>query len=93
MWQYFIADHQTEALKLDALRSSHPIQVEVPTGADADEVFDALDKGAHIYFCGLKGMMPGIQDMLKAVCEEKKIDFAEYLEGIKKKGQWHVEVY
>jgi len=59
----------------------------------ADEVFDALDKGAHIYFCGLKGMMPGIQDMLKAVCEEKKIDFAEYLEGLKKKGQWHVEVY
>jgi len=27
----------------------------------SDEVFDALDKGAHIYFCGLKGMMPGIQ--------------------------------
>ena len=27
----------------------------------ADEIFDALDKGAHIYFCGLKGMMPGIQ--------------------------------
>merc|ERR1712205_157144 len=25
----------------------------------ADEVFDALDKGAHMYFCGLKGMMPG----------------------------------
>lgn len=25
----------------------------------ADEVFDLLDKGAHIYFCGLKGMMPG----------------------------------
>lgn len=27
----------------------------------SDEVFDALDKGAHMYFCGLKGMMPGIQ--------------------------------
>lgn len=26
----------------------------------ADEVFDLLDKGAYIYFCGLKGMMPGI---------------------------------
>merc|ERR1712028_176701 len=34
----------------------------------SDEVFDALDKGAHMYFCGLKGMMPGIQDMLKGVC-------------------------
>lgn len=27
----------------------------------ADEVFDLLDNGAHIYFCGLKGMMPGNQ--------------------------------
>lgn len=27
----------------------------------SDEVFDLLDNGAHIYFCGLKGMMPGIQ--------------------------------
>lgn len=25
----------------------------------ADEVFDLLNNGAHIYFCGLKGMMPG----------------------------------
>ena len=25
----------------------------------ADEIFDLLEKGAHIYFCGLKGMMPG----------------------------------
>lgn len=25
----------------------------------ADEVFDLLDNGAHIFFCGLKGMMPG----------------------------------
>merc|ERR1711871_1224959 len=59
----------------------------------ADEVFDALDKGAHMYFCGLKGMMPGIQDMLKDVCKSKGIDFEEYLAGLKKKGQWHVEVY
>ena len=27
----------------------------------AEEIFTALDNGAHIYFCGLKGMMPGIQ--------------------------------
>ena len=46
-----------------------------------------------MYFCGLKGMMPGIQDMLKDVCKSKGIDFEEYLAGLKKKGQWHVEVY
>ena len=25
----------------------------------AEELFNRLDAGAHIYFCGLKGMMPG----------------------------------
>merc|ERR1740138_819956 len=59
----------------------------------SDEVFDALDKGAHMYFCGLKGMMPGIQDMLKEVCTKKGLNFDDYLAGLKKKGQWHVEVY
>ena len=35
----------------------------------ADEVFDLLDNnGAHIFFCGLKGMMPGIQVRGWRVC-------------------------
>merc|ERR1712230_336315 len=59
----------------------------------ADDVFNRLDNGAHIYFCGLKGMMPGIQDMLKAQCKTKKLDYDEWLGGLKKNGQWHVEVY
>jgi len=59
----------------------------------ADEIFTKLDNGAHIYFCGLKGMMPGIQDMLKSVCQSKDIDFDEWIKGLKKAKQWHVEVY
>ena len=59
----------------------------------ADEVFTKLENGAHIYFCGLKGMMPGIQDMLKGVAAKKNIDYDEWLKGLKKKKQWHVEVY
>jgi ferredoxin--NADP+ reductase len=59
----------------------------------SDEIFDRLDKGAHIYFCGLKGMMPGIQDMLKKVATAKGIDFDEFIKKLKKNGQWHVEVY
>jgi len=59
----------------------------------ADEIFDRLSNGAHIYFCGLKGMMPGIQDMLKDVCEKKSLDYDEYIKGLKQAGQWHVEVY
>ena len=27
----------------------------------ADEIFERLQNGAVMYFCGLKGMMPGIQ--------------------------------
>jgi len=59
----------------------------------AEEVFDRLDKGAHIYFCGLKGMMPGIQDMLADVCKSKGLSYDEYIDKLKKNGQWHVEVY
>jgi len=59
----------------------------------ADEVFEKLSNGAHIYFCGLKGMMPGIQDMLKGVAESKGLDYDEWLKGLKKSKQWHVEVY
>jgi ferredoxin--NADP+ reductase len=59
----------------------------------ADEIFDKLDNGAHIYFCGLKGMMPGIQDMLQSVATSKGLDYEEWLKGLKAKKQWHVEVY
>jgi ferredoxin--NADP+ reductase len=59
----------------------------------ADEIFERLNNGAHMYFCGLKGMMPGINDMLEKVCKSKGIDFDEYIKGLKKNGQWHVEVY
>jgi ferredoxin--NADP+ reductase len=59
----------------------------------SDDVFTRLENGAHIYFCGLKGMMPGIQDMLAGVCRQKKINYDDWLAGLKKKGQWHVEVY
>mmetsp|Transcript_13299 Transcript_13299/g.42043 ORF Transcript_13299/g.42043 Transcript_13299/m.42043 type:complete len:368 (+) Transcript_13299:84-1187(+) len=59
----------------------------------ADEIFTRLDNGAHMYFCGLKGMMPGIQDMLKDVCSKKGLDYEDFIGKLKKSGQWHVEVY
>merc|ERR1719252_518874 len=59
----------------------------------ADEIFDKMDSGAHMYFCGLKGMMPGITEMLEGVCEKKDLDFEAKLKEWKKAGQWHVEVY
>ena len=59
----------------------------------SDEIFKLLDDGAHIYFCGLKGMMPGIQDTLKKVAEQRGEKWDEKLSQLKKNKQWHVEVY
>ena len=59
----------------------------------ADEIFDRLGKGAVMYFCGLKGMMPGILEMLDGVSKEKGIVWEDKLKEWKKNGQWHVEVY
>merc|ERR1711943_141535 len=57
----------------------------------ADELFDRIDKGAHIYFCGLKGMLPGISGMLERVATDKGLNWEEKLKELKKAGQWHVE--
>jgi ferredoxin--NADP+ reductase len=59
----------------------------------SDEVFTRMDNGAHMYFCGLKGMMPGILTMLEGVSKEKGIVWEDKLKEWKKNGQWHVEVY
>ena len=59
----------------------------------AEELFERLDKGGHIYFCGLKGMMPGINEMLERVATSKGIEWATFMKDLKKNGQYHVEVY
>lgn len=59
----------------------------------ADELFERLENGAHIYFCGLKGMMPGILDALEGVAAAKGVVWADKLKQLKSNGQWHVEVY
>ena len=59
----------------------------------SDEIFTRMDNGAHMYFCGLKGMMPGISEMLEGVSKAKGISWETKLKEWKEKGQWHVEVY
>jgi len=60
---------------------------------NADELFEKLDNGAHVYFCGLKGMMPPILDTLQDVAQSKGIVWADKLKELKSRNQWHVEVY
>jgi len=59
----------------------------------AEEIFERMDKGAHLYMCGLKGMLPGVQELLKSECGKKGLDYDEYMKKLKGNGQWHVEVY
>ena len=42
MWEQFITDMQGRALQLDALRSSHPIQVPIKKAEEVEQVFDAI---------------------------------------------------
>lgn len=70
-------------------RHSPPVQV----AEHADEVFARMDAGAHMYFCGLKGMMPGITEMLQRISEAKGLVWEDRLHEWKANGQWHVEVY
>ncbi|GAX27166.1 ferredoxin--NADP+ reductase [Fistulifera solaris] len=61
--------------------------------ARADELFSKLDHGAVIYFCGLKGMMPGILTALEQVATRQGIDWSTKLKEWQANHQWHVEVY
>jgi ferredoxin--NADP+ reductase len=60
---------------------------------NSDKLFERLEGGANIYFCGLKGMMPGILQALEQVAISRGIVWAEKLKEYKDNHQWHVEVY
>jgi len=42
MWESFVVTMQGQALALDALRSSHPIQVPIEKAEEVEQVFDAI---------------------------------------------------
>ena len=58
----------------------------------ADEIVENLVNEAHIYFCGLKSMMPGIEDIFRRVADSKGIEHDDWIRNLKTKNQWHVEV-
>jgi aminopeptidase N len=42
IWESYVGMEQQQALKLDSLRSSHPIQVPIGRAQEVEEVFDAI---------------------------------------------------
>jgi ferredoxin--NADP+ reductase len=98
-WQAVLAKHP-DNFKLDYALSREQsnskggkMYIQDKVEEYADDIFQRLENGAVMYFCGLKGMMPGIQDMLRSVCAKKNIDYDEFIAKLKKAGQWRVEVY
>jgi ferredoxin--NADP+ reductase len=57
------------------------------------EIFDRMEGGAHLYMCGLKGMLPGVSEAMEEIAKSQGKDWAETLKKWKKGGQWHIEVY
>jgi len=60
---------------------------------NSGELFERLEGGAVVYFCGLKGMMPGILEALREVATARGLDWTETLKKYQANHQWHVEVY
>ncbi|CAM9875213.1 unnamed protein product, partial [Discosporangium mesarthrocarpum] len=50
MWEQFTVDDQSSALRLDSLKTSHPIQVPIAHAEEVEQVFDAISycKGACV---------------------------------------------
>jgi len=57
------------------------------------EIFDRMENGAHLYMCGLKGMLPGVTETLQKIAKSKGQEWDNVLKKWKKGGQWHIEVY
>ncbi|ORY52348.1 hypothetical protein BCR33DRAFT_675324 [Rhizoclosmatium globosum] len=72
VWTGFITGELGQALNLDALRSSHPIDVDVKSAKEVSEIFDAISysKGASVIrmlndFLGGQVFMDGVRTYLQ----------------------------
>ncbi|CAN0362558.1 unnamed protein product [Ascophyllum nodosum] len=72
MWEQFVVNDQQAALRLDSLRSSHPIQVPIAHAEEVEQVFDAISycKGACVVkmlnaVLGMEMFKKGLQEYMK----------------------------
>ncbi|KAF2826450.1 hypothetical protein CC86DRAFT_351136 [Ophiobolus disseminans] len=73
VWGQFVTDSTQQAFALDALRTSHPIEVPVYDGLEVDQIFDHISylKGSSVIrmlsaHLGEKVFLQGVADYLKA---------------------------
>lgn len=72
IWTQFVVDDYGRAMELDALKNTHPVEVEVGHPHEISEIFDAISysKGASIInmlysYIGAKSFQKGLQNYLK----------------------------
>eukprot|EP00581_Thalassiosira_minuscula_P004938 CAMPEP_0183743044 /NCGR_PEP_ID=MMETSP0737-20130205/65013_1 /TAXON_ID=385413 /ORGANISM="Thalassiosira miniscula, Strain CCMP1093" /LENGTH=925 /DNA_ID=CAMNT_0025978647 /DNA_START=599 /DNA_END=3376 /DNA_ORIENTATION=+ len=72
MWDQFTTGHLSAAMRLDALKSSHPIQVPIRHAEEVEEVFDAISycKGGSVVkmaraVLGMKAFQTGLGNYMK----------------------------
>jgi aminopeptidase 2 len=72
VWTQFVTNDYANGLSLDALRSSHPIEVDVKSPSEINQIFDAISysKGASVIrmlnaFLGQDNFMNGVRIYLK----------------------------
>ncbi|KAL9181995.1 hypothetical protein ACHAXT_012338 [Thalassiosira profunda] len=72
MWDQFTTGHLSSAMRLDALKSSHPIQVPIHHAEEVEEVFDAISycKGGSVVkmaraVLGMKAFQAGLGTYMK----------------------------
>ena len=72
IWTQFVADTLIAALELDALKNSHPIEVEVGHPSEVDEIFDNIsyNKGASVirmlfHYIGIDAFRKGMKQYLE----------------------------
>jgi len=72
MWDQFTTDHLSSAMRLDALKNSHPIQVPIHHAEEVEQVFDAISycKGGSTVrmikaVLGMKHFQAGLSNYMK----------------------------
>lgn len=51
------------------------------------------EDGGHLYVCGLKSMLCGVEDVLARVASECAGSGRDFVRQLKQERRWHVEVY
>jgi len=60
-------------------------------GDDVAALLESRD--THVYVCGLKSMEQGVLDALRAVCEQRGVDWNARWRALKSEGRLHFETY